>query len=211
VPLEPTTVPDAPRLPLPPAYVPVATPPGAPAPNGLRARLRARRAGARGAAFGRGVVVEVAKGARLEIAAGATIGDGCRIVVRGGVIRIGEGAALGERCRLIAHEQIDIGPGAVLGDEAVAVDFDHRYDDVELPVRLQGVATAPVVVGAHARIGARAAIQRGVTIGSGAEVGPLAVVTRNVKPGARVGGVPALSPSASGPGTPGGSRSRPAR
>jgi acetyltransferase-like isoleucine patch superfamily enzyme len=208
VPLKPTTVPDAPPAPEPPAYVPAATPPAGPAPSGLGARLRARRAGARGAAFGRGVVIEVAKGARLEIEPGVAIGDGCHIVVRGGLVRIAAGATLGERCRLIAHERIEIGPGAVLGDETVAVDFDHRDDDVERPVRLQGIATAPVSVGANARIGARAAIQRGVAIGDGAEVGPLAVVTRSVAAGARAGGVPALSPSGRRSGTPGGSRSR---
>ena len=207
MPLEPTTVPDAPRVAAPPAYVPPAAPPGAPPPSGLRARLRARRAGARGAAFGHGVVVDVAEGARLEIEPGAVIGDRSRIVVRAGTVRIGAGTALGERCRLIAHERIEIGPGAVLGDETVAVDFDHRDDDVERPVRLQGIATAPVSVGANARIGARAAIQRGVAIGDGAEVGPLAVVTRSVAAGARAGGVPALSPSGRRSGTPGGSRS----
>jgi acetyltransferase-like isoleucine patch superfamily enzyme len=208
VPLEPTTVPDAPPAPAPPAYVPSAAPPAAPAPRGRLARLRARRAGARGAAFGRGVVIEVAKGARLEIEPEVAIGDGCHIVVRGGLVRIGAGATLGERCRLIAHERIEIGAGAVLGDETVAVDFDHRYDDAERPVRLQGITTAPITVGANARIGARTAIQRGVAIGDGADVGPLAVVTRSVAGGARVGGVPALSPSGRRSGTPGGSRSR---
>jgi acetyltransferase-like isoleucine patch superfamily enzyme len=124
------------------------------------------------------------------------------------LVRIAAGATLGERCRLIAHERIEIGAGAVLGDEAVAVDFDHRYDDAERPVRLQGITTAPISVGANARIGARTAIQRGVAIGDGADVGPLAVVTRSVAGGARVGGVPALSPSGRRSGTPGGSRSR---
>jgi acetyltransferase-like isoleucine patch superfamily enzyme len=208
VPLEPTSVPDAPPAPVPPAYVPSAAPPAAPAPRGWLARLRARRAGARGAAFGAGVVIEVAKGARLEIEPEVAIGDGCHIVVRGGLVRIGAGATLGERCRLIAHERIEIGAGAVLGDETVAVDFDHRYDDAERPVRLQGITTAPITVGANARIGARTAIQRGVAIGDGADVGPLAVVTRSVAGGARVGGVPALSPSGRRSGTPGGSRSR---
>ena len=211
MPLKPTTVPDAPPAPEPPAYVPAATPPAGAAPSGLGARLRARRAGARGAAFGRGVVIEVAKGARLEIEPGVAIGDGCHIVVRGGLVRIAAGATLGERCRLIAHERIEIGAGAVLGDEVIAIDFDHRYEDVERPVRLQGVATAPAVVGAGARIGTRTAIQRGVTIGDDAEVGALAVVTRDVPAGARVGGVPAVSRPAPGPGTPGGSQSRRAR
>jgi acetyltransferase-like isoleucine patch superfamily enzyme len=156
-------------------------------------------------------VADVAAGARLEIAPGAAIGDGCRILVRGGTVRIGAGAVLGERCRLVAHAGIDLGERVVLGDDAVVLDFDHRFDDVERPVRLQGLVSAPVRIATGARIGARAAVQRGVTVGESAEVGPLAVVTRDVPPGARVGGVPALSPSGPRPGTRGGSRSRPAR
>jgi acetyltransferase-like isoleucine patch superfamily enzyme len=120
---------------------------------------------------------------------------------------------LGERCTLAAHAGIEIEDGAVLGDEAVIVDFDHRYDDPEVPVRLQGIRATPVFVGTGARIGARAAIQRGVTIGERAQVAALSVVTRDVAPGSRVGGVPAqhaVSRSA-GPRTRGGPRSPRAR
>ena len=85
-----------------------------------------------------------------------------------------------------------------------------RFEDIEQPVRLQGIEATPVRVGDRALIGARAAIQRGVTIGEGAQVAAQSVVTRDVAPAARVGGVPAqpaLSRSARS-GTPGGSRSR---
>jgi acetyltransferase-like isoleucine patch superfamily enzyme len=207
MPLEPAIVPPAKGAPEAPAYVPPVPPPATAPPSGLVARLRARRAGARGAAFGRGVVVEVAPGARLELGDGCAIGAGTRLHVRAGAVRIGAHAVLGERCRLTAHAGIEIGDSAVLGDEAVVLDFDHRCEDPEAPIRLQGIEAAPVVIGAGARIGPRAAIQRGVTVGERAEVGPLSVVTRDVPAGTRVGGVPALSPSA-GRGTPGGSRSR---
>ena len=207
VPLEPKIVPPARGAPQAPAYVPPVPPPAAAPPSGLLARLRAWRAGARGAAFGRGVVVEVAPGARLEVGEGCAIGAGTRLHVRAGTVRIGPGAVLGERCMLATHAGIEIGEGAVLGDEAVVVDFDHRHDDPEAPIRLQGIEATPVAIGAGARIGPRTAIQRGVTIGARADVGPLSVVTRDVAAGARVGGVPALSPPA-GRGTPDGSRSR---
>ena len=207
VPLEPKIVPPAIGAPEATAYVPPVPPPAAAPPSGLLARLRAWRAGARGAAFGRGVVVEVAPGARLEVGEGCAIGAGTRLHVRAGTVRIGPDAVLGERCMLATHAGIDIGEGAVLGDEAVVVDFDHRHDDPEAPIRLQGIEATPVAIGAGARIGPRTAIQRGVTIGARADVGPLSVVTRDVAAGARVGGVPALSPPA-GRGTPDGSRSR---
>lgn len=213
MPLEPTTVPPAEGAAAPPAYVPPVTPPAAAPPSGLLARLRGRRAGGRNALLGRGVVVDVAPGARLELGDGCAIGAQSRLHVRAGTVRIGAGAVLGERCTLAAHAGIAIGDGAVLGDESVVVDFDHRFDDPEVPVRLQGIEAAPVVIGAGARIGARAAIQRGVRIGERAQVAALSVVTRDVAVGARVGGVPAqpaLSPPAA-PRTRGGSRSPRAR
>ena len=210
MPLERTTVPVAEGTPAPPAYVPPVTPPCAQPPSGRLARLRAWRAGARGAAFGKGVKVEIGEAGTLEVGEGCAVGAGSRLLVRDGTLRIGAGAVLGERCALTAHADIEIGEGAVLGDDAVVVDFDHRHDDPETPVRLQGILGAPVVIGAHARIGARVVVQRGVTIGERAEVAAQSVVTRDVAPGARVGGVPA-QPALRPPrrsGTPGGSRSR---
>jgi acetyltransferase-like isoleucine patch superfamily enzyme len=214
VPHKPTSVPPAKRLP-PPEYIPVAAPPSEPPPCGLRARLRARWAGlrrgvsvARGVALGSKVVFDVAPGATVELGEGCAIGAGCRFHARAGAVTIGAGAVLGERCTLSAHAGISIGAGARLGDEVAIVDFDHRYDDVEQPVRAQGLVGTPVVVGAGALVGARAAVQRGVTVGERAQVGALSVVTRDVPAGAQVGGVPAqpVSP-ATGTGTPGEPRS----
>jgi acetyltransferase-like isoleucine patch superfamily enzyme len=223
MPLKPSNVPPARGLPDPPAYLPGPTPPAEPPPAGLLARLRARRAGARrgvragpGAALGRGVVLEVAPGAAIELGAGCALGPRCKLHARAGVIRIGEGAVLGQGCTLTAHAGIEIGPEAELGDEAVVIDFDHRFDDVERPVREQGVVGTPVVIGERARIGARAAIQRGITVGEGAAVSALSVVTRDVAAGTRVGGVPAQAPQTGstprpGSGTRDESRSRPDR
>jgi acetyltransferase-like isoleucine patch superfamily enzyme len=213
VPLEPTTVPPANGAVGPPEHVPPVTPPAAAPPSGVLARLRGRRAGARNALLGRGVVLDVAPGARLELGDGCAIGAGSRLHVRAGTVRIGAGAVLGERCTLAAHAGIEIGDGAVLGDESVVVDFDHRYEEPDVPIRLQGIEAAPVVIGSGARIGARAAIQRGVEIGEQAQVAALSVVTRDVAPRARVGGVPAqpaVSRSAEGR-TRGGPRSPRAR
>jgi acetyltransferase-like isoleucine patch superfamily enzyme len=154
------------------------------------------------------VVFDVAPGATVELGEGCAIGAGCRFHARAGAVTIGAGAVLGERCTLSAHAGISIGAGARLGDEVAIVDFDHRYDDVEQPVRAQGLVGTPVVVGAGALVGARAAVQRGVTVGERAQVGALSVVTRDVPAGAQVGGVPAQPvSSATGTGTPGGPRS----
>ncbi len=168
-----------PRVPLPP-YFQVAV-----------ARRRGRLCLGPGVRFGRGVRIDVAPGARITLGAGCAIGDRTRLVVRSGTLQIGAGATLGERCRIVVHAGVTIGDAAVLCDGAVVADFDHVFDDPERPIRLQGLAVAPVAIGARARVGDGAAVLRGVHIGASASIDPRAVVTADVPAGARVGGVPA--------------------
>ncbi len=107
----------------------------------------------------------------LEIAPDAVVGVGTRFHVRGGTVRIGAGARLGERCVVLCHAGIEIGDGAILGDDVVLVDFAHAYADPETPTRHQPLVTAPISIGAGARIGHRAVIERGATVPPGALVG----------------------------------------
>lgn len=158
------------------------------------ARLRARgRLAVRGRPrLGRGVRLDLAPGALLTLGDRSRIGDGCRFHLgHGAAVTIGAGAQLGERCVVAAHERIEVRAGARLGDEVVLIDFDHDTTDVEQPVRLQGLVTAPVVIGERAIVDAAAGVLRGVSVGDGARVGVRAVVTRDVAAGARVEGVPA--------------------
>jgi acetyltransferase-like isoleucine patch superfamily enzyme len=158
------------------------------------ARLRARgRLAVRGRPrLGRGVRLDLAPGALLTLCDGSRIGDGCRFHLgHGAAVTIGAGAQLGERCVIAAHERVEIRAGARLGDEVVLIDFDHDTADVEKPVRLQGLVTAPVVIGERAIVDAAAGVLRGVSVGDGARVGVRAVVTHDVPAGARVEGVPA--------------------
>ncbi|HEV2776978.1 MAG TPA: acyltransferase [Solirubrobacteraceae bacterium] len=141
--------------------------------------------------LGRNVRFQIGAGAQVVIGDGCRIGERTRIVVQHGRVELGAGARLGERCTVVAHAGVTIGAGAWLQDGAVLVDFDHVIDDVELPVRAQPLVSTPIVIGERARIGLGSGVLRGVTVGAGAIVGPHAVVTRDVAPGARVGGVPA--------------------
>jgi len=140
--------------------------------------------------IGRGVRFHLAPGAIVTLEDRCEIGAGTRFHVHGQA-RIGAGARLGERCVVAAHERVEVGAGATLDDEVVLIDFDHGISDVERPVRLQGLVTAPVLIGERAILSAGATVLRGVVIGAGARVQPRGVVTRDVPAGATVGGVPA--------------------
>jgi acetyltransferase-like isoleucine patch superfamily enzyme len=155
---------------------------------------RTREAGVRRGSdvvVGRGVRLQANPGAEIVLGDGCRIGDGTRIVVQAGSVRLGAGAVLGERCTVVAHSGVTIGARARLGDGAVIVDFDHVFEDVERPIRVQPLKSTPVAIGDGARIGLGASILRGVCVGAGAIVEPRAVVTRDVPAGGRVGGVPA--------------------
>jgi acetyltransferase-like isoleucine patch superfamily enzyme len=92
-------------------------------------------------------------------------------------VQIGAGTRLGERCTLVSTAGIEIGSGCAIGDYVLFADSDPGFDDVETPVRLQPLRSAPIRVGDGARIGARAAVLAGAQVADGAVVGSYAVVT----------------------------------
>ena len=142
------------------------------------------------------VSLQVNTGAALVLGDGCRIGELTRITVAAGRVELGAGAVLGDRCTLVAHAGITIGARARLGDGVVIVDFDHVFSDVERPIRVQPLESAAVTVGDDAQVGFGVSVLRGITIGAGATVDPHSVVTRDVAPGAHVGGVPATSVAA---------------
>jgi acetyltransferase-like isoleucine patch superfamily enzyme len=184
----------------------VAPPAALPRAAGWRDRRRLARAVRRGGVvvdgepdlivIGRRVRFDVAPGGQVVLGAGLTLGDGCRLHVGAAAsVTIGAGTTLGERCVLTAHDRIAIGSRCLLADEVVLVDGNPSFEDVERPVREQGVAAAPIAIGDGVRIGPSAAVLPGVTIGAGATIGAHAVVSADVAPGVAVQGVPARAPS----------------
>ena len=148
----------------------------------LRARLLGLRRGvavAGGVTVARGARIEVARGASLSIGAGSHLGPGVRILVRGGAVRLGSSVRLEDGSRLVCHAAVRVGDGAVLGPQSAVMDPEHLVDDVELPVRVQGVTAAPVSIGAGAVVGP------GAVVLAGADVAPRAVLAPRTVTGAK--------------------------
>lgn len=158
----------------------------------IRRRAYGRKIHMNGISFiGKNVKIEIGPLAHLHLDRWSWIGNGTKIRVHGGEVRIGAKSVLGEEVTFSAYEQISIGRECVIADRVMFIDFDHIIDDVEQPIRKQGIYSRPVRVGNDVWIGYGACILRGVTVGDGAVIGTNAVVTKDVPPGAIVGGVPA--------------------
>ncbi|MDQ6812788.1 MAG: putative colanic acid biosynthesis acetyltransferase [Bacteroidota bacterium] len=95
-------------------------------------------------------------------------------------------AALGDRANAYSLGSIEILEHATVAQEAYLCTGTHAFDQPEM-----NLITAPIVIGAHAFIGARAFILPGITIGNNSIVGACSVVTKNVEANTVVKGNPA--------------------
>jgi acetyltransferase-like isoleucine patch superfamily enzyme len=90
-----------------------------------------------------------------------------------------------------AYLDIEVGDASILADWIYVCDFDHRYERLDVPIKDQGIVTAPVRIGADVWIGEKASVLKGVDIGRGSIVGSHALVNRDVPPFSIVVGAPA--------------------
>jgi acetyltransferase-like isoleucine patch superfamily enzyme len=141
--------------------------------------------------FGRGLELQVARGARIEFGRFVWVGDGTKVRCHEGVVEIGAKTVLGQECTISAYKRVRIGEQCVIADRAMFIDFDHGVVEVERPIRTQGIYTRDVEVGSNVWIGYGACILRGVRIGDNSIVGTNSVVTKDVPANAVVAGIPA--------------------
>ena len=122
-------------------------------------------------------------GKNINIERGAHFGSGSRI-------EIGDNSGIGENCQI--PDNTKIGRDVMMGPDVLIVGKNHNYEDLKIPMRLQGAKeAAPVIIGDDTWIGARVIILPGVNIGEGAIVGAGAVVTKDIPPYAICAGNPA--------------------
>jgi acetyltransferase-like isoleucine patch superfamily enzyme len=137
------------------------------------------------------VTFEIGKGASVHLGRWSWIGHGTKIRAHEGEVRIGAKSVLGQECTISAFQHVSIGRECIVADRVMLIDFDHGVVEVERPVREQGIYKRDVRVGHNVWVGYGACLLRGVTVGDNAIIGTSAVVTKDVRPNAVVGGIPA--------------------
>ncbi len=101
-------------------------------------------------------------------------------------IEIGEDTIVGDHCFLDGRAKIKIGNHTDIASFVLIYNSQHNvYDESFRAIE------KPVEIGDYVFIGPRVTILPGIKIGKGAVIAAGAVVTKDVKPGKIVGGVPA--------------------
>jgi acetyltransferase-like isoleucine patch superfamily enzyme len=109
-------------------------------------------------------------GSQLKIGSGTEVLSGTQLDCTGG-IHIGNNSHIGRRSTIYSHR--------------------HEVDQRDVPVLKAPITIAPVVIGNDVMIYSEVVVLPGVTIGDGAVIAVRAVVTEDVAPYTKVGGIPA--------------------
>ncbi|HWL64773.1 MAG TPA: acyltransferase [Actinomycetota bacterium] len=135
----------------------------------------------------RPVRVTLSRGSTFETQGVVLVAPGAEFVVsENGELSIGSGVLINSGVSVLCWDSVTIGDDCSFAFDSVVMDTDfHRIRPGQAGV------TAPVVIGNHVWVGARATILKGVTIGDGAIVAAGSIVTHDVPARALVAGVPA--------------------
>ncbi len=118
--------------------------------------------------------------AQLEIGRWVHIGDKNTIRAHEGSLRFGDKVVFGRDNVINCYIDIEFGDSALMADWCYVCDFDHKMDDIEVPIKDQGIVKSPVRIGPDTWIAAKVTILRGTTIGRGCVLGAHAVVKGDI-------------------------------
>ncbi|WP_196814644.1 acyltransferase [Nocardia sp. BMG111209] len=117
---------------------------------------------------------------RMEIGRWVHIGDGNAIRCHEGSLRIGDKVVFGKDNVVNTYLDIEIGESTLVADWCYICDFDHRMDDVTMPIKDQGIVKSPVRIGPDTWIAAKVTVLRGTRVGRGCVLGAHAVVRGDI-------------------------------
>ena len=118
--------------------------------------------------------------AQLEIGRWVHIGDKNTIRAHEGSLRLGDKVVFGRDNVINCYIDIEFGESALMADWCYVCDFDHKMDNIELPIKDQGIAKTPVRIGPDTWIATKVTILRGTTSGRGCVLGAHAVVKGDI-------------------------------
>jgi len=153
--------------------------------------------------IGRGVIIEdfviidalsqkgVILGDNVTIAKFSTIQ--CTGVIQnlGAGLKIGNNSAIGAYSFIGAQGGIVIGNNVIMGPRVSFHAENHNFDDLNIPIRLQGETRKGIKIEDNCWIGAGSIILDGVCIEESCVVAAGSIVTNNIPPYSIVAGVPA--------------------
>lgn len=133
----------------------------------------------------------------VQIGSHVVIGRNTRIECTGGLQSIGKGVKIGDRTTFGNDCVFGAAGGIEIGDDVVAGQFirfhseNHKYKDMTILIREQGITHKGIKIGNNCWIGAGAVFLDGASVGNGCVVGANAVITKTFPDNVVIAGIPA--------------------
>ena len=133
----------------------------------------------------------------ITLGKGVSLGPHTIIEATGVVSNMGEGCKIGDNSGFGAFSFIGAAGGVEIGSDVIGGQYvsfhseNHHFDNIEAPIRHQGVSRKGIVIGDNCWIGAKATFLDGARVGSGSVIAAGAVVKGEIPPRSIAAGVPA--------------------
>lgn len=120
-------------------------------------------------------------GGSLKIGRNVTFRKGFSVMIdKKGSLIIGDNVFFNNYCSLNANNSIEIGEGTLFGENVRVYDHNHRYMNINIPIKDQGFSSSPVTIGKHCWIASNVTILKGVHIGDNCVIGAGCVIFKDV-------------------------------
>lgn len=133
----------------------------------------------------------------IQLGNNVSIGAFSRVIVSTSLHHIGEHITIGNNVGIGEFAYLGGAGGLTIGDDCIVGQYwschpeNHLFDDLQVPIRLQGVRRKGISIGNNCWIGSKVTILDGVAIGNGCIIAAGSVVTQSFPDNSILGGVPA--------------------
>jgi acetyltransferase-like isoleucine patch superfamily enzyme len=179
--------------------------------RGVRLINRSHITIGRGTSLGEFSIINGLSKNGINLGSNVSIGDYSRLEASGTItdiglgIKIGDNTGVGAFCFIGGAGGVSIGSDVIMGQWVSFHPENHNIEDLDIPIRLQGVNRQGITVEDDCWIGAKATFLDGAHVGRGCVIAAGAVVRGVIPPYSIAGGVPAkvirsrVNPSAHDP------------
>ncbi|GAB2606173.1 acyltransferase [Kribbella endophytica] len=129
---------------------------------------------------------------RIVLGKWVHLGDETRLRAHEGTLRIGDKVVFARDVTVNCYLDVEIGASTLVADWTYICDFDHKTDDLDLPIKDQGLVKSPVRIGPDCWLATKVTVTRGTDIGRGAVIGANSVARGNIPAYAVAVGIPAV-------------------
>lgn len=150
-----------------------------------------------GSTLGRGTKINGLSKRGVKLGVNVNLGDHTIINCTGSFSDLGEGVKIGNNVGIGGFSYIgaaggiDVGDNCIMGTRIGFYAESHNYDNIDLPIKDQGVNRKGIRIGANCWVGSNVIFLDGCDVGDGCVIGAGSVINKAIPNNSIIAGVPA--------------------